>query len=132
MPLHEDWPARCTTPHDNGNLPFPSPDALQEFGVATGRSRRFDGDALGASVNAVTKSGANRFHGNGFEFLRDSRFTLRARSPRWERTVRRRPTDRTAASSYGNEAAMGIGGPGFWNVDTALARVLQVSGGRTF
>ena len=28
----------------------------------------------GASVNAVTKSGTNRFSGNAFEFLRDHRF----------------------------------------------------------
>src|SRR5262245_63597010 len=28
----------------------------------------------GASVNAVTKSGTNRFSGNVFEFLRDHRF----------------------------------------------------------
>ena len=28
----------------------------------------------GASVNAVTKSGTNKFSGNGFEFLRDRRF----------------------------------------------------------
>jgi hypothetical protein len=28
----------------------------------------------GASVNAVTKSGTNSVHGNGFEFLRDKRF----------------------------------------------------------
>jgi hypothetical protein len=28
----------------------------------------------GASVNAVTKSGTNRFSGNVFEFVRDHRF----------------------------------------------------------
>src|SRR5438093_9490355 len=31
----------------------------------------------GASVNAVTKSGTNSFHGNGFEFLRDKRFNAK-------------------------------------------------------
>src|SRR5437867_2905535 len=32
---------------------------------------------------------------------------------------------------YGNEPARGIEGPSYWNIDTALARVLQVAGGRT-
>ena len=38
----------------------------------------------GASVNAVTKSGTNRFSGNGFEFLRHHRFnsTSRVRADR--------------------------------------------------
>ena len=33
----------------------------------------------GASVNAVTKSGTNNFHGNLFEFLRDKRFNATSR-----------------------------------------------------
>ena len=60
--------------HDNTNLPFPFPDALQEFSVATGGLSAANGTHSGASVNAVTKSGTNNFHGNAFEFLRDSRF----------------------------------------------------------
>jgi len=60
--------------HDNANLPFPFPDALQEFSVATGGLSAQNGAHSSASVNAVTKSGTNTFHGNGFEFFRDSRF----------------------------------------------------------
>jgi len=60
--------------HDNTNLPFPFPDALQEFSVATGGLSAANGTHSGASVNAVTKSGTNSFHGNAFEFVRDSRF----------------------------------------------------------
>src|SRR5712691_10774827 len=66
--------AMHNTTHDNTNLPFPFPDALQEFSVATGGLSAANGRHSGASVNAVTKSGTNSFHGNGFEFLRDSRF----------------------------------------------------------
>jgi Carboxypeptidase regulatory-like domain len=66
--------AAYNSPHDNGNLPFPFPDALQEFGVSTGGLAASTGMHSGASVNAVTKSGTNVFHGNVFEFLRDSRF----------------------------------------------------------
>jgi hypothetical protein len=66
------------SPHDNTNLPFPFPDALQEFGVATGGLAASTGMHSGAAVNAVTKSGTNRFRGNLFEFLRDSRFNAAA------------------------------------------------------
>jgi hypothetical protein len=61
-------------PYDNTNMPFPFPDALQEFSVATGGLSAQNGMHSGASVNAVTKSGTNSIHGNLFEFLRDHRF----------------------------------------------------------
>ena len=55
-------------------LPLPFPDALQEFSVVTSGAPAQYGMNTGASVNAVTKSGTNTLHGNGFEFLRDARF----------------------------------------------------------
>jgi len=61
-------------PQNNMNLPLPFPDALQEFRVATSGLTAENGMHAGASVNAVTKSGTNRFSGNVFEFLRDHRF----------------------------------------------------------
>ena len=61
-------------PQNNLNLPLPFPDALQEFRVATSGLSAQNGMHSGASVNAVTKSGTNRFSGNAFEFLRDKRF----------------------------------------------------------
>ena len=66
--------AAHNSPHDLGNLPFPFPDALQEFSVASGGLAAATGMHSSAAVNAVTKSGTNRFHGNGFEFFRDDRF----------------------------------------------------------
>ena len=60
--------------YDNVNLPFPFPDALQEFRVATGGLSAENGMHSAAAVNAVVKSGTNTLHGNAFEFLRDSRF----------------------------------------------------------
>ena len=55
----------------NVNLPFPFPDALQEFSVETSAvSPRF-GIHPGATVNVVTKSGSNEFHGSLFEYLRN-------------------------------------------------------------
>ena len=60
--------------YDNVNLPFPFPDALQEFRVATGGLSAENGMHSAAAVNAVVKSGTNSLHGNAFAFLRDSRF----------------------------------------------------------
>src|SRR6516164_4820407 len=55
----------------NVNLPFPFPDALQALSVETSTvSSRF-GIHPGATVNVVTKSGSNAFHGNLFEYLRN-------------------------------------------------------------
>ena len=65
-------------PYDNLNLPFPFPDAMQEFSVATSGLSADNGMHSAAAVNAVTKSGTNRFSGNAFEFLRDHRFNAPA------------------------------------------------------
>ncbi|MBI2185997.1 MAG: TonB-dependent receptor [Acidobacteria bacterium] len=61
-------------PYDNTNMPFPFPDALQEFSVATSGLSAQYGMHSGASVNAVTRAGTNTLHGNLFEFLRDKHF----------------------------------------------------------
>ena len=56
-----------------GNI-LPFPDALQEFRTESGvRDARY-GMSTGATVNAVTKSGTNGFHGNAFYFMRDHKF----------------------------------------------------------
>jgi hypothetical protein len=54
------------------HLPFPA--ALQEFKIATGAQEAGGTIKAGASVSAVTKSGTNAFHGDAFEFTRNSRF----------------------------------------------------------
>src|SRR5262245_41275402 len=61
-------------PQNNTGNAIPFPDALQEFNVETGvRDARF-GMSTGATVNAVTKSGTNSYHGNVFDFVRDHEF----------------------------------------------------------
>ncbi len=55
----------------NINLPFPFPDALQEFSVETSTLPARNGMHPGGVVNVVTKSGTNALHGDAFEFLRN-------------------------------------------------------------
>jgi Carboxypeptidase regulatory-like domain len=55
----------------NVNLPIPFPDALQEFSIETSAVSSKFGIHPGATVNVVTKSGSNGFHGDMFEYLRN-------------------------------------------------------------
>lgn len=63
-----------TDSFSNVNLPFPFPDALQEFSVQTSGLSAQYGFHPGAVVNVVTKSGTNAFHGTAFDFLRNNFF----------------------------------------------------------
>jgi TonB-dependent Receptor Plug Domain len=51
---------------------IPSPDALAEFKIQTTLYDAGYGRNPGASVNVVTKSGTNAWHGTGFEFFRNT------------------------------------------------------------
>ena len=55
----------------NVNLPFPFPDAIQEFSVQTSGLSPQYGIHPGAVVNIVTRAGGNSFHGTLFEFFRN-------------------------------------------------------------
>ena len=45
---------------------YPNPDAIQEFGYETNNYSAKFGGRGGAVMNAVTRSGTNRFHGTAF------------------------------------------------------------------
>ncbi len=53
------------------NISVPAPDAIQEFIVQTSMYDAAQGRNSGGNVAAITKSGANSFHGNVYEFLRN-------------------------------------------------------------
>src|SRR5260221_4199936 len=59
------------------NLPFPLPDALQEFSVETSNYAAQYGSNSGGVVNIITKSGTNSIHGDVFEFNRNAVFNAR-------------------------------------------------------
>jgi hypothetical protein len=56
----------------NGNLPFPFPDAVQEFSVESTAQSPQNTLHSGGLVNVVTKSGTSQYHGSGFEFIRNN------------------------------------------------------------
>lgn len=64
-------------PWSSVNLPFPFPDALDEFNVQFSSLPAKYGVHPGGVVNIVTKSGSNRFHGDLFEFVRNGDFNAR-------------------------------------------------------
>ncbi|HEV2578921.1 MAG TPA: carboxypeptidase regulatory-like domain-containing protein [Acidobacteriaceae bacterium] len=60
--------------YTNVNAPFPMPDVLQEFSVETSNYNAEYGQNAGGVVNIVTRSGANAFHGDAFEYVRNRVF----------------------------------------------------------
>lgn len=51
---------------------IPSPDAIGEFHMVTSTINPEYGRNSGAILNAVIKNGTNQFHGDGFEFFRET------------------------------------------------------------
>ena len=56
----------------------PSPDALAEISVETNNYSADTGNVAGAVISNVFKSGTNQFHGNVFEFYRNSKMDANA------------------------------------------------------
>jgi len=56
----------------NANLPFPFPDAVNQFSVESTVLGAQDGQHTGGLVNMVTRSGSNTYHGSVFEFIRNN------------------------------------------------------------
>jgi Carboxypeptidase regulatory-like domain len=57
-----------------GGIAVVNPDTIAEFKVQTAQFDASSGRTPGGSVNVVTKSGSNEFHGSAFEFLRNDVF----------------------------------------------------------
>jgi len=87
----------------SNGVPVPSTEVLQEFKVQTGQYDAQYGRNAGASINVVTKSGTNQFHGSVFEYLRND--VLNANNFFLNATHARRPVLRQ------NQFGTTIGGP---------------------
>jgi hypothetical protein len=64
---------RAGTFLQQGGIPIPNPDAIQEFKIQTSLYDAGYGRGAGANVEVVTKSGSNQIHGSVFEFLRNDK-----------------------------------------------------------
>jgi len=56
---------------------IPNLDSIAEFRIVTNNFDAEYGNYAGGQINVITKSGANRFHGSAFEFLRNRSFDAR-------------------------------------------------------
>jgi hypothetical protein len=57
-----------------GTSVIPNLDSIAEFRILTNNFDAEYGNYSGGQINVITKSGTNRFHGNAFEFLRNTDF----------------------------------------------------------
>jgi hypothetical protein len=55
-----------------GAMIIPNLDSIAEFRIITSNAGAEYGNYSGGQINVATKSGTNRFHGDAFEFLRNS------------------------------------------------------------
>jgi hypothetical protein len=83
----------------NTSLPFPNPDAVQEFSLQSSNFTAEYGNAGGGIVNVVVKSGTNQVHGTAFHFLRDGRWNSRQFFAPTKDTLKR------------NQSGASLGGP---------------------
>ena len=89
--------------NDNGGVILrTNVDAIQEFKLQTNTYSAEFGRSAGAVVNAITKSGTNRYHGNVFEFFRNSALDAR--------DYFELPTDKKASFKQ-NQFGGTLGGP---------------------
>jgi carboxypeptidase family protein len=58
----------------SGSGAVPNLDSIAEFRIVTNNPDAEFGNYSGGQINVVTKSGTNSFHGNAFEFLRNTDF----------------------------------------------------------
>ena len=86
-----------------GSFVIPIPDAIAEFKIQTSSYDAGYGRGPGASVNVITKTGTNAFHGDAFEFFRNTELNAND----WIRNFNGLPRGVLNSNQYGGV----IGGP---------------------
>jgi hypothetical protein len=69
---------------DNLTSYQPSPDAIQEFNVITNNAPAQYGQFQGGVISVTLKSGADQYHGDAFEFLRNDALNANSWSNNWQ------------------------------------------------
>ena len=100
----------------------PPPDAVGEFRVVTNNQSAEYGRAAGATVNVAYRSGTNQFHGDAWEFFRDT--ALNATT--YFKPAGRHRSRRCAATS----SAASLGGPIVQEQGVLLRRLRRLPPGQ--
>src|SRR5437868_4753335 len=103
----------------------PPPDAIQEFRVQTRTYSSEFGNSAGAVINATLKSGTNAYHGNLFEYLRNSVFDANSWVNKHKTPIT--PKGRFAQNQFGGT----FGGPIFKNKTFFFADLQRFSSRRS-
>src|SRR5215813_10142207 len=94
----------------NTNLPFPFPDAVQEFSVETSNMSLDQGNSSAGSVNVVTKSGTNEIHGDVFWFVRNTQLNASNFFSREQDQLKRNQTGFTLGGPLRKNKLFAFGG----------------------
>src|SRR5216683_593441 len=94
----------------NTNLPFPFPDAVQEFSVETSNMSLDQGNSSAGAVNVVTKSGTNRIHGGAFWFIRNTQLNASNFFSRQQDKLKRNQTGFTLGGPLRRSKLFAFGG----------------------
>jgi hypothetical protein len=94
----------------NTNLPFPFPDAVQEFSVETSNMSMDQGNSSAGAVNVVTKSGTNQIHGDGFWFVRNTNLNASNFFSRQQDQLKRNQTGFTLGGPLRKNKLFAFGG----------------------
>ena len=99
----------------------PAPDAVSEFRVVTNNQSAEYGRAAGATVNVAYRSGTNQFHGDAWEFFRDTALNA---------TTFFKPADGQKPPLRRNQFGGVLGGPIVRNKAFFFARLRRLPSGR--